>query len=262
MRVDTGRLRVVGSDALEPAQAEDGAPPSPGAYLREHRERRGLSLEELAEATKVPRDSLELIEADRFSELPGTVFAKGFLRCCARVLSLDEATVLGLFYERERYDQRSESRSGRGRRESSEALVVPASRVRAPERRRGREPSGAWVAGASTRLGEAPSENEESPAATNESGPQVGLKEASRQPSGPQREAEASMVARAAASMVSSVGEGARSLGALIKQRWIGPRGITGPRILLWFLVALFVVLVVYLAFTLASGQQSGGARL
>ncbi len=204
MRVDTGRLRVVGGEALAPAHAEDGAPPSPGAYIREHRERRGLSLEELAVATKVPRDSLELVEADRFEELPGMVFAKGFLRCCARVLELDEDTVLGLLYERER---RGNSKS---KRESTAKVVpVPASN-------------------ASPKAGASPSvEDKPNPA--------------------PPRHQESTLERWASALPAWVAG---------LRER------VTMSRLLLWVLVALFVFLVVFLAFTIASGQGKPEMRL
>jgi cytoskeletal protein RodZ len=71
-----------------------------------------MSLDQLAAATKIPRSQLELLEADRFEELPGMVFVKGFLRCCARALELDADTVLGLLYERERTQLRKRRRDG------------------------------------------------------------------------------------------------------------------------------------------------------
>ena len=76
MRVDTGRLRVVPPDTALAAQAEavdelddlvdlpddaDDGIASPGAYIRKHRMRRGLSVEQLAVATKIPRTSLDLL---------------------------------------------------------------------------------------------------------------------------------------------------------------------------------------------------------
>jgi cytoskeletal protein RodZ len=70
-----------------------------------------MSLDQLAAATKIPRVQLELIEADRYDELPGMVFVKGFLRCCARALELDPDTVLGLLYERERTALRKRRRA-------------------------------------------------------------------------------------------------------------------------------------------------------
>ncbi len=101
MRVPTGRLRVVPIEVSEPGPAELSNP-SPGQYLREQRQRRGISIEQLSAATKIPRASLALLEEDNFEQLPGPVFAKGFLRCVARALGLDPDTVLALLYERER----------------------------------------------------------------------------------------------------------------------------------------------------------------
>ena len=116
MRVDTGRLRVVAHDISEAEDlsslTEDDAPelppmrdddlPSPGAYIETQRVRRGMSIEQLAVVTKIPARSLALLEADRFDELPGQVFVKGFLRCCARALGVSQPAVMDLLYERER----------------------------------------------------------------------------------------------------------------------------------------------------------------
>lgn len=111
MPVDTGRLRVVsaGLDVTEPRSADD-APTSPGRYIREQRARAGMSLEQLAAATKIPMRKLQGLEEDDFSELNGMVFVKGFFRCCARVLRLDGEHVLGLLYEQEREQMRTRRR--------------------------------------------------------------------------------------------------------------------------------------------------------
>ncbi|HEY3100042.1 MAG TPA: RodZ domain-containing protein [Methylomirabilota bacterium] len=53
---------------------------SVGDYLRELRQRRGLSLEEMSRATRVASRYLECLEADRFSALPAPVFTRGFIR--------------------------------------------------------------------------------------------------------------------------------------------------------------------------------------
>ena len=47
---------------------------SVGTYLREQRQRRGVSLEEIARTTRVARRYLECIEADTFDTLPSPVF--------------------------------------------------------------------------------------------------------------------------------------------------------------------------------------------
>ncbi|MCB9566296.1 MAG: helix-turn-helix domain-containing protein [Myxococcales bacterium] len=102
MRVPTGRLWVVEDDEpQEPFRAEEG-PPSPGRFIRDQRLRRGMTLDEVAAATKIPRSSLEALEDERWSALPGPVFVKGFLRCYAKALELDEQIVLDLLYEQER----------------------------------------------------------------------------------------------------------------------------------------------------------------
>lgn len=135
MRVDTGRLRIVGGPANGAAESRGpagrrrgeaepldlaGEAPLPGAYIRAQRKRLGMSLDQLAAQTKIPRRQLEAVEEDRYGDLPGLVFAKGFLRCCARALDLDPDAVIGLLYEQEREQLRAR------RRESGVALELPA----------------------------------------------------------------------------------------------------------------------------------------
>lgn len=64
-----------------------------GRNLRRDREMRGISLEEIAQHTKISTRLLEAIEADRFDLLPGGVFTRSFVLHCARYLGLDEAQV-------------------------------------------------------------------------------------------------------------------------------------------------------------------------
>ncbi len=105
MQAELSRLRVVASDAavsVDPDEPLGEDLPTPGGYIREQRQRRGLSVEQLAVATKIPASSLRLLENDEFDALPGPVFVKGFLRCCTRALGLPSETVMELLYERER----------------------------------------------------------------------------------------------------------------------------------------------------------------
>jgi cytoskeletal protein RodZ len=67
---------------------------SVGQYLRKHREAKRMSIEEVSRATRVPASSVERIEADRFDELPGEVFVRGFLKSYARSLALAPEEVL------------------------------------------------------------------------------------------------------------------------------------------------------------------------
>jgi cytoskeletal protein RodZ len=104
MQGDNGRLRVVAHEESDrhAARTASGDAPSPGRFLREQRLRRGMSIEQLAAITKIPKRSLEMLEDDLHHGLPGPVFVKGFLRCVARALSLDVQAVMDLLYERER----------------------------------------------------------------------------------------------------------------------------------------------------------------
>ena len=57
-----------------------------GRQLLQRRQARGMSIAELARVTRIPTASLEAIEADRFDELPGEVFVRGFLRAYAQAV--------------------------------------------------------------------------------------------------------------------------------------------------------------------------------
>jgi cytoskeleton protein RodZ len=61
-----------------------------GSCLRRAREQRQLSLRDVASATKIPRSTLELIEASSLDELPADVFVRGFIRSYARAVGADE----------------------------------------------------------------------------------------------------------------------------------------------------------------------------
>jgi hypothetical protein len=68
-----------------------------GSCLRRAREKRQLSLKQVAGATKIPRATLELIEAGNLDELPADVFVRGFIRSYARLVGTDEAEPLHNF---------------------------------------------------------------------------------------------------------------------------------------------------------------------
>jgi cytoskeleton protein RodZ len=82
-------------------RAQDlGAGPGPylaGAMLRQQREARGLDLTEVAAALRIKPAYLALLEAGRPDELPGAVYAIGFIRAYADRLGLDSGEMLRLF---------------------------------------------------------------------------------------------------------------------------------------------------------------------
>src|SRR5436305_3135444 len=61
-----------------------------GDRLRREREMRGVTLDEIAESTKISRRALEALEEENFDLLPGGIFNKGFVRAYARYLGIDE----------------------------------------------------------------------------------------------------------------------------------------------------------------------------
>lgn len=69
---------------------------SVGAYLRDLRERQGISLEELSRTTRVLSRYLEALEADNLASLPAPVFTRGFIRAYCQALGVpsDEAIAL------------------------------------------------------------------------------------------------------------------------------------------------------------------------
>ncbi len=68
-----------------------------GQFLRRHREEKRMSVEEISRSTRVPMSSVERIEADRFDELPGEVFVRGFLRSYAHSVGLTPEDVLARY---------------------------------------------------------------------------------------------------------------------------------------------------------------------
>ena len=76
-----------------------------GAFLRELRVKRGLSLEELSRVTRVARPYLEALESDTFGSLPAPVFTRGFIRAYCQAVGVAPDDALA------RYDGR-EAREG------------------------------------------------------------------------------------------------------------------------------------------------------
>ena len=68
-------------------------------FLRAHRERAALSIEDIARVTRIPEHSLRRLEAGQFDELPGDIFVRGFLRSYARCVGLEAGEVLRRYAE-------------------------------------------------------------------------------------------------------------------------------------------------------------------
>ncbi len=90
--LDTGSvthiLRLV--DPLERAGPSEKDYPAIGEYLRAVREHNGLTIAELAQATRISKTYLQALEEGDGSRLPSRPFAIGYVRSYAKALGLDD----------------------------------------------------------------------------------------------------------------------------------------------------------------------------
>lgn len=74
-----------------------------GGKLRQARERRGISLRQIAATTKISAAALEALERNDISKLPGGIFSRAFVRSYAVEVGLDPEETVAEFLER--FDQ-------------------------------------------------------------------------------------------------------------------------------------------------------------
>ncbi len=83
-----------GGDSSAPDSVVSSVHMSAGELLRATRESAGLHIAALAVALKIPVRKLELLEADRYDELPGAVFTRALASSVCRHLKIDPQQVL------------------------------------------------------------------------------------------------------------------------------------------------------------------------
>jgi cytoskeletal protein RodZ len=71
-----------------------------GGKLRQARERRGISLRQIAASTKIAAAALEALERNDISKLPGGIFSRAFVRSYAIEVGLDPDDTVREFLER------------------------------------------------------------------------------------------------------------------------------------------------------------------
>src|SRR5215471_14544268 len=64
------------------------------------RQNRGISLEQIAQSTKISVRSLEAIEQGEFGKLPGGIYNTSYIKQYARAIDYDESALLAV-YQRE-----------------------------------------------------------------------------------------------------------------------------------------------------------------
>ncbi len=62
------------------------------------RRNRGISLQQIAESTKISVRSLEAIERGEFRKLPGGIYNTSYIRQYARAIDYDESAILAVYY--------------------------------------------------------------------------------------------------------------------------------------------------------------------
>jgi len=63
--------------------------------LRTAREARGLSIDQVADTTKMRADHVRALEEGNYNVFTAPVYIRGFVRTCARLLKIEEASILG-----------------------------------------------------------------------------------------------------------------------------------------------------------------------
>ena len=69
----------------------------PQLNLARTRERRGISLKQIAESTKISVRFLQAIESEEFGELPGGIFSTSYIRQYSQQIGMEEAKVLAVY---------------------------------------------------------------------------------------------------------------------------------------------------------------------
>lgn len=89
--------RLLQENAGEAAMPQSVFTQTLGDTLRDARQARGLSVEEVARIIRFSPRQIEAMECDDFGKLPGVTVIRGFIRSYAKLLKLDAPALLVLF---------------------------------------------------------------------------------------------------------------------------------------------------------------------
>src|SRR5436190_23561760 len=96
-----------------------------GEELRREREIRGISLKEIADATKISKRFLDAIEKNDHKTLPAPVFTRGFIREYARYLGLSSEEIVNRYNFAAAGDERIEQSAHLDRLTTPQAPPLP-----------------------------------------------------------------------------------------------------------------------------------------
>jgi helix-turn-helix protein/PEGA domain-containing protein len=85
---------AAGAAVTAQTRVQDGEGISCGEFLRRARERRGLTLQQIAQGTKIPLRHLNALERDEFAVLPGGMYRRAEVRAYADAVGLDRHVAL------------------------------------------------------------------------------------------------------------------------------------------------------------------------
>jgi cytoskeletal protein RodZ len=66
--------------------------------LASRREKKAITLEQIAQSTKIAVRSLQAIEAGDFKKLPGGIYNTSYIRQYAKAIDFDESEILAAYY--------------------------------------------------------------------------------------------------------------------------------------------------------------------
>ena len=66
--------------------------------LGSRRRKKKISLDEIAQATKIGVRALQAIETEDFKKLPGGIYSTSYIRQYAKAVDFDESQILALYY--------------------------------------------------------------------------------------------------------------------------------------------------------------------
>jgi transcriptional regulator with XRE-family HTH domain len=90
--VQSGQTEIV-----EPSASRPPARVTFGEELRRERELRQVGLREIAEATKINRRYLEALERNDFTDLPGGLFNRSFVRAYCKTIGIDDEAMVNAY---------------------------------------------------------------------------------------------------------------------------------------------------------------------
>jgi cytoskeletal protein RodZ len=93
-----------------------------GARLRHARERRGISLRQIANATKISISALEALERNDISRLPGGIFSRAFVRSYALEVGLEPEETIQQFIAQFPHDDTTAGHPGSTRMEEHDTV--------------------------------------------------------------------------------------------------------------------------------------------